>query len=372
MASALTTISSVGSVAPPNSIIIDKKIGVNKLTDLVGVILGPKGRIVVELEDPVENIGAKLVRQAAANTNDLVGDGTTTSIILDQGLIAEDVKARGLGREDWLPALPRELVAGFVKTDKEFQSRGETSGTTVTFIIIDGWTVTVVSVGDSRCILDSRGGGLSILIADHRLEETVEECIGPLRCWPGVLCLSRPIGDMDIGEFIVHVPYVKQVKEALRSRGLKDDTTCIAVDIISPDNSLPPSPPPKKQRKLRSLIFRKRSHDSVSKLSKKLSAVSIVEELFEEGLAMLVDRLQMSDLAAVSAGNNDEVGQMIAEAMSKVGRKGVVTLEEGKSSENSLFVVEGMQFDRGNISPYFVTDSEKMTVEFENYKVCMY
>ncbi|KAF6172721.1 hypothetical protein GIB67_000779 [Kingdonia uniflora] len=84
----------------------------------------------------------------------------------------------------------------------------------------------------------------------------------------------------------------KQVlKEALRSRGLKDDTTCIVVDIIPPDNSLPPSPPPKKQSKLRSLIFRKRSHDSVNTFAKKLSVVGIVEELFEEGSAMLTDRL---------------------------------------------------------------------------------
>ncbi|KAF6139133.1 hypothetical protein GIB67_009976 [Kingdonia uniflora] len=90
--------------------------------------------------------------------------------------------------------------------------------------------------------------------------------IGRLRCWPRGLCLSRSIGDMDVGEFIVPVPYVKQVKEAL-SRGLKDDTSCIVVDIIPPDNSLPPSPPLKKQSKLRSLIFRKRSHDSASKLS---------------------------------------------------------------------------------------------------------
>lgn len=84
---------------------------------------------------------------------------------------------------------------------------------------------------------------------------------------------------------------------------------------------------------------------------------------------MQVEDSELADVAAVSAGNNYEVGNMIAEAMSKVGRKGVVTLEEGKSAENALYVVEGMQFDRGYISPYFVTDSEKMTVEYENCKV---
>lgn len=52
---------------------------------------------------------------------------------------------------------------------------GQTSGTTVTFVIIDGWTVTVASVGDSRCILDSQGGAVSLLTVDHRLEENVEE-----------------------------------------------------------------------------------------------------------------------------------------------------------------------------------------------------
>lgn len=55
---------------------------------------------------------------------------------------------------------------------------------------------------------------------------------------------------------------------------------------------------------------------------------------------------ELADVAAVSAGNNEEVGQMIAEAMSKVGRKGVVTLEEGKSAENHLYVFEGMQFNQ--------------------------
>ncbi|KAI3698458.1 hypothetical protein L2E82_42018 [Cichorium intybus] len=84
-----------------------------------------------------------------------------------------------------------------------------------------------------------------------------------------------------------------------------------------------------------------------------------------------VEDSELADVATVSAGNNYEVGNMIAEAMSKVGRKGVETLEEGKSAENSLYVVEGMHFDRGYISPYFVTDSEKMVTEYKNCKLLL-
>ncbi|MQL68241.1 hypothetical protein Taro_000501 [Colocasia esculenta] len=203
--------------------------GVNKLADLVGVTLGPKGRNVVleskygspkivndgvtvakevELEDPVENIGAKLVRQAAAKTNDLAGDGTTTSVVLAQGLIAEGVKVVAAG------ANPVQITRGIEKTAKA-------------------------------------------LVAELKL-------------------MSKEVEDSEL-----------------------------------------------------------------------------------------------ADVAAVSAGNNYEIGNMIAEAMSKVGRKGVVTLEEGKSAENNLYVVEGMQFDRGYISPYFVTDSEKMSVEYENCKLLL-
>lgn len=93
--------------------------------------------------------------------------------------------------------------------------------------------------------------------------------------------------------------------------------------------------------------------------------ISIYKGMF----SLQVEDSELADVAAVSAGNNYEIGNMIAEAMSKVGRKGVVTLEEGRSSENNLYVVEGMQFERGYISPYFVTDSEKMTTEYENCKV---
>ncbi|KAF2582658.1 hypothetical protein F2Q68_00002918, partial [Brassica cretica] len=203
--------------------------GVNKLADLVGVTLGPKGRNVVleskygspkivndgvtvarevELEDPVENIGAKLVRQAAEKANDLAGDGTTTSVVLAQVFIAEGVK--------------------------------------------------VVAAG-ANPVLITRG-----------IEKTAKALVHELK---------------------------------LMSKEVEDS--------------------------------------------------------------------ELADVAAVSAGNNPEVGNMIAEAMSKVGRKGVVTLEEGKSVENHLYVVEGMQFDRGYISPYLVTDSEKMSVEYENCKLLL-
>ncbi|KAH9623016.1 hypothetical protein KSS87_007494 [Heliosperma pusillum] len=203
--------------------------GVNKLADLVGVTLGPKGRNVVleskygsprivndgvtvakevELEDPVENIGARLVRQAASKTNDLAGDGTTTSVVLAQGLIAEGVKI--------------------------------------------------------------------------------------------VLAGANPI----------------QV-----AKGIETTVKCLVSEL-------------------------------------KLMSKEVEDK-------------ELADVAAVSAGNNYEIGNMIADAMGKVGRKGVVTLEEGTGATDSLYVVEGMQFDRGYISPYFVTDSEKMIAEYENCKLLL-
>ncbi|KAL7003130.1 hypothetical protein U1Q18_004287 [Sarracenia purpurea var. burkii] len=280
-------------------------------------------------------------------------NGISAAIFAKENLLNNVLSAipQGIGREEWLQALPRALVAGFVKTDIEFQQQGETSGTTVTFVVIDGWTVTVASVGDSRCILDTQGGVVSLLTVDHRLEENEEERervtasggevgrlnvgneVGPLRCWPGGLCLSRSIGDTDVGEFIVPIPHVKQVKlssaggrliiasdgiwdalssdvaaescwglpaelaaklvvkEALRSRGLKDDTTCLVVDIIPFGHPIFPPIPRKKQNLLSSLIFRKISQTSVNKAKNKPSSVGIVEELFEEGSAMLTERL---------------------------------------------------------------------------------
>lgn len=203
--------------------------GVDLVGDLLGVTLGPKGRNVVlpnkygppkivndgetvlkeiELEDPLENVGVKLVRQAGAKTNDLAGDGSTTSIILARGLIDEGVKVIAAGRN------PIQISRGIEKT-------------------------------------------ATALVSQLKL-------------------MSREIEDHEI-----------------------------------------------------------------------------------------------ADVAAVSAGNDYVVGNMIAEALEKVGRKGVVRAERGASTENRLQIVEGMQFDRGYLSPYFVTDRRKMTVEYDNCKVLL-
>ncbi|XP_021762020.1 ruBisCO large subunit-binding protein subunit beta, chloroplastic-like isoform X2 [Chenopodium quinoa] len=203
--------------------------GVNLVGDLLGVTLGPKGRNVIlpnkygppkivndgetvlkeiELEDPLENVGVKLVRQAGAKTNDLAGDGSTTSIVLARGLIDEGVKVIAAGRN------PIQISRGIEKTAKA-------------------------------------------LVSQLKL-------------------MSREIEDHEI-----------------------------------------------------------------------------------------------ADVAAVSAGNDYEVGNMIAEAVAKVGRKGVVRVEKGTYTENKLQIVEGMQFDRGYLSPYFVTDRRKMTVEYDNCKILL-
>jgi chaperonin GroEL len=77
------------------------------------------------------------------------------------------------------------------------------------------------------------------------------------------------------------------------------------------------------------------------------------------------DSKAIAQVGAISAGNDDEVGKMIADAMDKVGKEGVISLEEGKSMTTELEVTEGMRFDKGYISPYFATDTERMETVFE-------
>jgi chaperonin GroEL len=198
--------------------------GVNQLADAVKVTLGPKGRNVVldkkfgsptitkdgvtvakeiDLKDPLENMGAQMVREVASKTSDIAGDGTTTATVLAQAIYREGAK---------------NVVAG-----------------------------------------------------------------------------ANP---MDI------------------KRGIEK-----AVDAITTD---------------------------LKKMSKPVSGNMVAQ------------------VGTISANNDETIGKIIAEAMDKVGKDGVITVEEAKSMETSLEVVEGMQFDRGYLSPYFVTDPERMEVVLEN------
>nr|VDD36871.1 unnamed protein product [Brassica oleracea] len=205
------------------------KAGADMVAKLLGVTLGPKGRNVVlqnkygppkivndgetvlkeiELEDPLENVGVKLVRQAGAKTNDLAGDGSTTSIVLAHGLITEGIK--------------------------------------------------VVSAG-----------------------------INPIQV----------------------------------ARGIDKTVKALVLELKS--------------------------------------------------MSREIEDHELADVAAVSAGNDYEVGNMIANAFQQVGRSGVVTIEKGKYLVNNLEVVEGMQFNRGYLSPYFVTDRRKREVEFHDCKLLL-
>src|SRR5687767_15659871 len=198
--------------------------GVNRLADAVKVTLGPRGRNVVldkkfgspvitkdgvtvakeiDLKDPLENMGAQMVREVASKTSDVAGDGTTTATVLAQAIYREGMKNVTAG------ANPMELKRGVEKA------------------------VTAVT-------------------------------------------------------------------------------------------------------------------EELKKLSKPVKGKMIAQ------------------VGTISANNDEEIGQIIAEAMEKVGKDGVITVEEAKSMETSLEVVEGMQFDRGYLSPYFVTDPERMEVVLEN------
>ncbi|MBP8646550.1 MAG: chaperonin GroEL [Syntrophobacteraceae bacterium] len=84
------------------------------------------------------------------------------------------------------------------------------------------------------------------------------------------------------------------------------------------------------------------------------------------------DQKEIAQIGTISANNDPAIGNIIAEAMNKVGKEGVITVEEAKSMETTLDVVEGMQFDRGYISPYFVTDPERMEVTLEDARILIY
>ena len=208
------------------------KRGVDALANAVKVTLGPKGRNVIisksfgaptitkdgvtvakeiELADPLENMGAQMVKEVASKTNDLAGDGTTTATVLAQAIVKEGLKNVAAG------ANPMDLKRG--------------------------------------------------------IDKAVEAIVADL---------------------------AKQTKKI---------------------------------------------GDSAEKIKQ---------------------------VAAISSNNDETIGDLIAQAFGKVGKEGVITVEEAKGTDTYVDVVEGMQFDRGYLSPYFVTDSEKMTADLENPYILLY
>ena len=101
------------------------------------------------------------------------------------------------------------------------------------------------------------------------------------------------------------------------------------------------------------------------------AVVAIVENLQKQSKNIKTND-EISQVASVSANNDPEIGTMIADAMEKVGKDGVITVEEAKGTETEVKTVEGMQFDRGYLSPYFVTNTDKMEAELENPYILIY
>jgi chaperonin GroEL len=99
---------------------------------------------------------------------------------------------------------------------------------------------------------------------------------------------------------------------------------------------------------------------------------AIVKDLEKQATKVGNSSDKIKQVASISANNDDQIGELIAKAFDKVGKEGVITVEEAKGTETYVDVVEGMQFDRGYLSPYFVTDSEKMQTELENPMILLY
>ena len=113
----------------------------------------------------------------------------------------------------------------------------------------------------------------------------------------------------------------------------------------------------------------------VNPMDVKRGIEAAVEEVVKELKKLskpVKEQKEISQVGTISANNDSTIGNIIAEAMNKVGKEGVITVEEAKSMETTLEIVEGMQFDRGYISPYFVTDSEKMEAVLEDPFILLY
>jgi len=101
-------------------------------------------------------------------------------------------------------------------------------------------------------------------------------------------------------------------------------------------------------------------------------AVAAVVENLKKQSKKIKDSSEIQQVASISSNNDETIGKMIADAMDKVGKDGVITVEEAKGTETEVKTVEGMQFDRGYLSPYFVTNTEKMEAELDNPYILIY
>jgi len=102
------------------------------------------------------------------------------------------------------------------------------------------------------------------------------------------------------------------------------------------------------------------------------AVAAVVENLKKQSVTVGNDNSKIEQVASISANNDESIGKLIAEAMQKVGKEGVITVEEAKGTDTTVEVVEGMQFDRGYVSPYFVTNSEKMEADLQNPFILIY
>ena len=102
------------------------------------------------------------------------------------------------------------------------------------------------------------------------------------------------------------------------------------------------------------------------------AVLSVVSDLRKQSQTVGSDNNKIKQVATISANNDEVIGSLIADAMAKVGKDGVITVEEAKGTENEVKTVEGMKFDRGYLSPYFVTNADKMETELENPYILIY
>ncbi len=102
------------------------------------------------------------------------------------------------------------------------------------------------------------------------------------------------------------------------------------------------------------------------------AVAAVVTNLKQQSQTVGEDNNKIKQVASISANNDEVIGSLIAEAMAKVGKDGVITVEEAKGTETEVKTVEGMQFDRGYLSPYFVTNADKMEAELENPYILIY